>query len=51
MIENPNFRPGHRFSILGIEIADTSRWIRWGLPTAAGLIAALITALGLLHLR
>ncbi len=39
MIENPNFRPGHRFSILGIEMADPSRWLRWGLPFASGIVA------------
>ena len=42
MAENPNFRPGHKYSILGIEMADTRRWVRWGLPVAAGLTAAMV---------
>ena len=41
MAENPNFRPGHRYSILGVEMEATSRWVRLGLPIASGLIAAL----------
>ncbi len=40
--ENPNFKPGHKYSILGIEMADTRRWVRWGLPVAAGLTAAMV---------
>ena len=42
MAENPNFKPGHKYSILGIEMADTRRWVRWGLPVAAGLTAAMV---------
>ncbi len=41
MAESPNFRPGHRYSFLGIDMEVTSRWFRWGLPAAAGLIAVL----------
>ncbi len=41
MAESPNFRPGHRYSVLGVEMEVTSRLVRWGLPTAAGLIAVL----------
>ena len=42
MAESPNFRPGHRYSILGVDMEVTSRWVRWGLPAMAGLIAALV---------
>ena len=42
MAENLNFRPGQKYSFLGIAMADSSRWLRWGLPTAAGLLAALV---------
>lgn len=36
-----NFVPGKKLTTLGISTPTKSAWVRWGLPVATGLIAAL----------
>ncbi len=40
--KQPSFKPGKKLPILGIYLQTRNRWIRWGLPIAAGLTGALI---------
>ena len=35
-----SFTPGKKLPLLGMEMQISSRWLRWGLPVATGLLVA-----------
>lgn len=43
--DQPSFEPGKNLPLLGMDMKTSSRWVRWGLPVATGLVVAGVLAL------